>query len=291
MKTNMKNVLAIVGLLFGICFATSSWAQKIGDTADAVGGDDDDTEDEEDDGCGPFCVLAIFFSGEDDPTEPGYDEEASYNRTRVFLVHPYAYDYDGFKLIEHKEFNPDTGKTETVFKDPEDADMSDGYSWATRLSADYQLDVDKVHLGTFNIRIEGGGGFGIGAGYTGFFESVEGNIDHLHMPNIELFYDFLPASRAKLELFGQGIGFIYNGKAEWGGAGGLGLDWFVGWPFIFSARAAVGGINGTLYFRGRATLGISLLSIELLAGYDSQIFGTDNPIIYHGPLVGVRLWF
>jgi hypothetical protein len=67
-----------------------------------------------------------------------------------------------------------------------------------------------------------------------------------------------------------------------------GLDVYPSRPFVISASIDVGTLGRTFLFHGRVSVGLCLGPVELYGGYD--VLHVD-PVAFHGPIGGMRMWF
>jgi hypothetical protein len=66
------------------------------------------------------------------------------------------------------------------------------------------------------------------------------------------------------------------------------MDIFPMRPLVLSASVDVGQLGYALVVHGRGTVGVMLARVELYAGYDVMLI---DPVLFQGPIAGVRLWF
>lgn len=257
--------------------SSSSWSKS--ESYDEEDGEDDD---------GLFSAIIGLFEliGGEGAQENGLQK----NTIRTLLPRPYAQGYSGYKIVENIVTSPESGEILSRQVTPANGDPSQGRTWAARIGTDYQYDWANVHLNTAQARVESAVGLGLSLRWTGFFEPLDGVIDMLSLLEGGVFWDMIPNPQIKLELGASLLGMFYGGMGWLGGTGGLRMDIFPKKPLVISGEISVGGINEALYLRGRGTLGVIFGPAEIYAGYDGQWFGTDDDIVYHGPVIGLRMW-
>ena len=86
------------------------------------------------------------------------------------------------------------------------------------------------------------------------------------------------------------LGRFPSGRIVEGGVGwnlALGADVFPIKPLVLSGQFEVGHANNLLAVQGRASVGVVLRGVEVLASLD---YFRSKALSFGGPLVGVRLW-
>ena len=209
---------------------------------------------------------------------------------RVLLPRPYARGYGGYKIFERTVTCRETGEILSSQVTPEEGNLAHGRTWAARVGNDYQYDLGNVHLNTAHGSVESSIGLGLFARWTGFFEPTAAGVDTLSLMEGGVFWDMVPSPQFKLELGASLLGMFYGNEAFLGGTGGLRFSVFPQKPIIISGEVSIGGLNEALYLRGRGTLGVLLGPVEIFAGYDGQRFGAGDAVVYHGPVIGLRMW-
>ncbi|MCK9461509.1 MAG: hypothetical protein M0R80_17905 [Proteobacteria bacterium] len=280
-------------LVLALLVSTSASAGKLDDVRDATddgsggSGNDasgdssgDDSGDDSGDGLAE-AVGAAFM----DAIAAAAAERAG--RVR-FAPYPYAEGHGGWVVPEPTA-------------DDEAATAPEGPAVLPRVSFRFSLDDayawERVHRPAIVLALDTSSGVGLRADYTNYVERLPaGRLDYLGIGTLDAMFRMLDARRAALYL---GLGWRYlvdpsaRGAALVNGFNSLlSLDVFPVRPIVLSAIAEGGNLGAAGFFHGRLTFGALVQRLEIFAGYDAVVFGTgdENPIVFHGPVVGIRGW-
>jgi hypothetical protein len=114
-----------------------------------------------------------------------------------------------------------------------------------------------------------------------------GQLDNLNVGDINLFYRVMSHPRAQMR-FGLGWRYMIDAIGVENGFNlTFALDLFLIRPMVISANADVGNLGQALFFHGRLTIGAIIKRVEIFAGYEAMLIG---PVLFHGPVGGIRLW-
>lgn len=90
-----------------------------------------------------------------------------------------------------------------------------------------------------------------------------------------------------VRLFASALYFEQGGYENSGGELGIGLDLFVGRPWVVTARASGAVLGDSVVSRARVQLGYLFTRYELFVAYEYLRIGSVN---LSAPLIGTRLW-
>ena len=277
-------------LVLALLFSTSASAGKLDAVRDATdddsgggsneSGDGGDDSDESGDGVGAAVGEALW--------QVIFDAAAERAGRVRFAPYPYADGHGGWVVPEPAEY----GEPATA---PEGPAVLPRVSF--RFSLDDAYDWDRVHRPAIVLALDTSSGVGLRADYTNYVERLPaGRLDYLGIGTLDAMFRMLDARRAALYL---GLGWRYlvdplaHGAALVNGFNSLlSLDVFPVRPIVLSAIAEGGNLGAAGFFHGRLTLGALVQRLEIFAGYDAVVFGTggEDPIVFHGPVVGIRGW-
>jgi hypothetical protein len=162
-----------------------------------------------------------------------------------------------------------------------------------RFSMDYAYDWAQVHRPAISLSLDTASGFGLRADYTNYVERLpDGAHDYVGIGTLDAMFRMVDASRVALYL-GLGWRYLPDDEALVNGFNSLlAIDVFPVRPLVASAIAEGGNLGAAGFFHGRVTLGALIQRLEIFIGYDAVIIGDgkENPIVFHGPLAGIRGW-
>jgi len=165
--------------------------------------------------------------------------------------------------------------------------------WASfRFSLDYAYDWDRVHRPAATLTLDSSAGVGLRADLTNYVERLPGGaLDYLAIGTLDAMFRVADASRVA-PYVGLGWRYLAAEDAFHNGFNCLfAADVFPVRPLVVSAIAEGGNLGRAGFFHGRATLGALVQKLELFAGYDAVVIGSDeDPVIFHGPVAGIRGW-
>jgi len=161
--------------------------------------------------------------------------------------------------------------------------------YAIRLAAEYAYDVDRVHRPSLRLQLELPWRLGLASAWTHLLEPLPGGgLDRLTIGDANLTFRFAQSARAQfwvglgarlmLDALGVDPGFSFT----------YGVDLFPRRPLVISAAVDLGNLGLAFVCHGRATVGAALGAVELYAGYDVLLV---DPVLFHGPVAGLRVWF
>jgi hypothetical protein len=290
---NAARAVAIAAAALSFAWTTPAVAGKLGDTADVVDGSGDGGGS----GTGGFC---LFFCGAGAEDEAEVSPGPIYERDFSLLRFPYEHGYEGYAVVEEREYGPEDGDLVGVTVQPPGASVEEGNAVAFQAGADYMYDWDNVHLVTATGRLETSVGFGMALRHTALIEPLgvvlappSRRLDMMHLTELWASIRPVTTSTLLLRMGGSGMLMVYDGRA-WGGVlGGLELELFPVRPIVVTAGFGGGRLKRAGYVRARMTAGVIVGPAELYAGYGMQAFfgeGVES-IIYHGLVGGLRFWF
>jgi hypothetical protein len=187
-------------------------------------------------------------------------------------------------------------KHETVCEAAPDEDEAplapvpaNGRRFAGRIATEYAYDVDHVHRPAVRLQLELPLRVGLESAWTHFIEPLmDGGLDRLTIGDANLTFRFAQSERAQFRAglgarlmtdhLGTDAGFNFT----------YGFDLFPARPLVISGAFDLGNLGQAFVFAGRATVGAALGRVELYAGYDVLLV---DPVLFHGPVAGVRIWF
>ena len=130
--------------------------------------------------------------------------------------------------------------------------------------------------------------FGLEAGWTQLVERLdEGPLDSLAIGDVNLTFRIAQHRMVQMRI---GLGWRYMADqqgAEHGFNYSLAFDIFPVRPLVISESFDIGMLGEAFFLHNRTSLGFALGPVELFAGYDVMLIG---PVLFHGPLSGLRLW-
>jgi hypothetical protein len=280
---NTVGLLALGSLqlhCFGLVFliSTSAWAGKLGEVRDATegteGADDDDDTGDAGDGDDTGDDLGGDLAEEASETVMSAILSAAVMRAESvrFARYPYADGVRGWVVSDAVAPLP---------------------SASFRFSMDYAYDWEQVHRPALALSLDTSSGFGLRADYTNYVERLpEGAHDYLGIGSLDAMFRMVDATRVAL-YFGLGWRYVPDNEALVNGFNSLlAIDIFPVRPLVVSAIAEGGNLGAAGFFHGRVTLGALIQRLEIFIGYDAVVIGDgrENPIVFHGPLAGIRGW-
>jgi hypothetical protein len=161
-----------------------------------------------------------------------------------------------------------------------------------RFSLDYAYDWDRVHRPAVTLALDTAAGVGLRAELTNYFERLPGGaLDYLAIGTLNAMFRVVDTPRVAPYV---GLGWRYlaaEGAMRNGFDCLFAADVFPVRPLVVSAIAEGGNLGRAGFLHGRLTLGALVQRLEIFAGYDAVIIGDgEDPVIFHGPVAGIRGW-
>jgi hypothetical protein len=227
-----------------------------------------------------FC-LPYFLIEQREPKRNGV-----YHSEGFFLRHPYQDGAPGRMVI----VKDPPAETDPLAEPPKATlPPSGSQRHAARLALEYAHDLDGVLRPTARLQLEFPLRLGLESAWTHFIEPLSGGgFDRLTIGDTNLTFRFAQSPSAQFWV-GLGLRLLTDAVGTDPGFNfTYGFDLFPGRPLVISASIDLGNLGLAFALHGRATVGVALGVFELYAGYDAMLV---DPVLFHGPLAGLRVWF
>jgi len=275
---------ALIAFALALLPAARASSGKLEDVKDATaqGGDDSDDDgdsDDDDDGAGDAISDAFFAAIGHAIAEAARERAASVR----FGRYPYADGAPGWVV-------PGDAAAQDGAAGPEAAVPLPFASF--RFSLDYAYDWGEVHRPAVSLALDLSAGVGFRADLTNYVERLPGGaLDYLAIGTVNAMFRVADAPPVAPYV---GLGWRYLAAPDALRNGFnclLAADVFPVRPLVVFAIAEGGNLGRAGFFHGRLTLGALVQQLEIFAGYDAVVIGGDgDPVIFHGPVVGIRGW-
>jgi hypothetical protein len=218
----------------------------------------------------PFCLISAGGSSE--------TRESESSPRAYFLSYPYADDAPGHLVIEK----------------PDSLALNDTISRSTatgRITAEYDYDLDMVHIPTLAIAVDSTPRIGFDTRWQLFLEPEEEALDKLVMGSLNLTFRLFQHPTLETHL-GIGGRLMVSDQVDGGFNALLRLMLFPVRPIVGTLEVNLGNLGHAFFLEGQFSIGASLHHAELFAGYwGTLIAGSKESVYFHGPRAGVRFWF
>ena len=260
------------GKLEDVKDATADGSDENGDDS----GDDNGDEDDEDD-AGDVISDAFFAAIGHAIADAARDRAASVR----FGRYPYAEGAVGWVVRAEAEEQDGAIGPAAVLP-----------AVSFRFSLDYAYDWGEVHRPAVSLALDSSAGVGFRAELTNYVERLPGGtLDYLAIGTVNAMFRVADTPRVA-PYVGLGWRYLAAPDALRNGFNCLfAADVFPVRPLVVSAIAEGGNLGAAGFSHGRVTLGALIQRLEIFAGYDAVVIGGDgDPIIFHGPVAGIRGW-
>lgn len=322
--TPLVTLVFCVALLFPTRTASAGKLDRVRDATESRNDDDhrdsssdegsDDDDDDDESLLGAFLRALLF--GPDDPgaatSRSRCDGETP--RTPFFLPHftlyPYAEGHSGNMFfrrpapqatmvpIRCPPQDPfcdaaDTCVAGTCYAEVEPAeDETRGPRAATgrfQLNSEFGSDVDGIFRQRHGLWLESTAPVGIQLRASHLLESLpDGSDDELFLTDGHLFFRVATLNSWQAHV-GAGVRLLLDprGGEPTPGFGGLvSVEGYPAAPLTVRGRIDAGNLGPALFLEGEANVGVMLKRLELFAGYNAMRI---SPVVFHGPLLGLRV--
>jgi hypothetical protein len=274
--------LCCLGL--ALLLATGAAAGKLDGVRDATAETGDDDEGDGDDSAAAGAGEALADAAGDAFMDAILSAASARAGNVRFAAYPYADGFDGWivDLAADGEEGPPAP--------PSNAPLA---PVSFRFSLDYAYDWGEVQRPAIALALDTSSGFGLRADYTSYVEPLpRGALDYLGIGTLDATLRVVDAPRVALYL-GLGWRYLADGDALRNGFNCLlAIDAFPVEPLVVSAIAEGGNLGAAGFLHGRLALGALIQRLEIFAGYDATIIAgaEGDPIVFHGPVAGIRGW-
>lgn len=237
----------------------------------------------------PFCIAAWAADSRDDRTH-----QLRVSRRADFAPFPYAVPHVGHLVLRREEV-----VAEDAVDDPEARFLADTAiqaqvpvsNVAGRASAEYYYDLDTVHVPGLRLFFDSTSRLGVDTGWRLFLEPRQDAVDKLVMGHLNLTIRLLQHPTAEMHL-GLGGRLMAGGQLSGGFNGALRFVLFPKRPLLVMTDAHMGNLGYAFFLEGQAALGVTWRMLEGYAGYrGTLLLGRERTVAYHGPIIGIALWF
>jgi hypothetical protein len=161
--------------------------------------------------------------------------------------------------------------------------------FSLRVSGEYAYDLDGVHRPGAALLFDSAWRFGFETGWAVYLEPLPGGrVDSLTFGDLNVFWRFAQDERAEFRL-GLGVRLMIDAdRVDAGINASYAMDVFPIRPLVISMVVDVGSLGETLVVHGRGSLGVMLSRLEVYAGYDIKLI---DPVLFQGPMGGLRVWY
>ncbi len=157
-----------------------------------------------------------------------------------------------------------------------------------RFALEYGLDFGMVHQPAAEFSLHSSSRFGFSTRWTQLLENSHGTIDHLGMSVTQIIFRFAQAEQLQFQT-GVGLRLLVDGHDLTPGFNfSYGVDIQPGDPILVHAAIEIGNLGDAFLFGARSTFGVMLPPCEVFLGLDVLLI---NPVLFIGPVAGVRAWF
>ena len=235
--------------------------------------------------CGPFWLIERS-PDHDKPVDKGY-----------FNSYPYKNHMDGYMIMVEPEELPDIEESTQnkpkkskklkykPFKKPQEASY-----FSFRFKLEYLYDLEGLHLPRIGLYFDSSSRLGVETEWIAFLEPLPEpqKTDWLIIGNINIMVRFAQnqqiqffsglGTRIMHDRFGNNFGFNFT----------YGFNLFPKEPLAILMKINMGNLGKAFFLQGNGTIGAMTDRFEFYAGWEIILI---YPVVYTGPIAGVRIWF